>query len=158
MIKHALFGLMLAGSTAAVAQSTQPTTDPLAPSTPSTSTPSGTSPATPAVPATPADPATGTSATPATPATPAIPSETAATQPAAPTDAAGIVAADWATYDANSNKQLSRAEFGKWVTALQTSATNKAPTQAYLSEAFKTADTNKSGGVSRDELVKFLTS
>lgn len=158
MIKHALFGLMLAGSTAAVAQSTQPTTDPLAPSTPSTTTPSGTAPATPAVPATPADPATGTEAAPATPATPAAPAETTATQPAAPTDAAGIVAADWASYDANGNKQLSRAEFGKWVTALQTSATNKAPTQAYLSEAFKTADANKSGGVSQDELVKFLTS
>lgn len=148
MIKHALFGLLLASSTAAVAQTTQPATDPLAPGTPVT-TPSGTTPATPA---TPADPATGTAATPATPAVPG------GSETAAPTDAAGIVAAEWASYDVDGKKQLSKAEFTKWITTLQTAAGQKAPTTGYLNGAFRSADTNKSGGVSEAELVKFLGS
>lgn len=148
MIKQALFGLLLASSTAAVAQTTQPATDPLAPSTPVT-TPSGTAPATPA---TPADPATGTAATPATPAVPG------GSETAAPTDAAGIVAAEWASYDVDSNKQLNKAEFGKWITTLQSASGGKAPTSAYLTGAFRSADTNKSGGISEAELVKFLGS
>jgi hypothetical protein len=177
MIKSAIFGLLLAGSTAGYSQTTtQPTTDPLSPTTTATTTqttatpttttttPSGTTPAIPAQPASPADPATGTPATPATsatPATPATPADTAtqpATEPAAPTDAAGIVAADFSKYDKNSNKQLSRTEFTKWVTDLQTASGNKAPTRTYLSGAFTTADKNKSGSVSQEELVAFLSS
>lgn len=148
MIKHALFGLLIATSTAAVAQTTQPATDSPPPNTPVT-TPSGTTPATPA---TPADPATGTAATPATPAVPG------GSETAAPTDVAGIVAAEWASYDVDSNKQLSKAEFTKWITTLQSANGGKAPTSAYLNGAFRSADTNKSGGVSEQELVKYLGS
>lgn len=155
MIKTAIFGLLLATSSAGLAQSTgQPAADPLSPATPMT-TPSGTTPATPAVPATPADPATATPATPATPAEPATPAAPA-TETAAPADTATIVSTDWAKYDTNNNKQLSRAEFNKWVTTLQTAAGQAAPTRSYLNGAFRQADANKSGGISEQELVSFL--
>lgn len=69
---------------------------------------------------------------------------------------AATVSADWAKYDANSNKTLNRAEFNKWIGDLQKAAEKKAPTRAYLSNAFRKADGDKSGTVSQDELTAFL--
>ena len=69
---------------------------------------------------------------------------------------AATVSADWAKYDANSNKNLNRAEFNKWIGDLQVAADKKAPTRAYLSNAFRKADGDKSGTVSQDELTAFL--
>ena len=149
MIKTSLFGLLVAASTAVAAQTTQPAPMP-APVAPTT-TPSGTEPATPAQ---PADPANDTAAVPATPATPAAKDSTA---PNAGT-VQSTVDAEWASYDTNSNSQLSRAEFDKWVTALQSAAGGKAPTRGYLTSAFQKADADKTGGVSKPELVAFLGS
>lgn len=150
MIKKSLFGLLVAGSTMAAAQTVTPTQP--APTSPPSTTPSGTQPATPA---TPADPATGTAATPATPAVPAA--TDTATAPEGGT-VESTVSAEWATYDVNSNSQLSRAEFDKWITALQSASGGKAPTRGYLTSAFQKADKDKSGGVSQPELVTFLGS
>ena len=69
---------------------------------------------------------------------------------------AATVSADWAKYDANSNKNLNRADFNKWIGDLQKAAEKKAPTRAYLSNAFRKADGDKSGTVSQDELTTFL--
>ncbi|GAA4003805.1 EF-hand domain-containing protein [Sphingomonas humi] len=148
MIKTSLFGLLVAGSTLAAAQTVTPT-----PATTPVTTPSGTQPATPA---TPADPATGTAATPATPATPATTDSLAPTEGGTSVDS--VVSAEWSTYDANNNQSLSRTEFDKWVTALQSASGGKAPTKGYLTSAFKKADKDNSGGVSQPELVAFLGS
>ncbi len=124
---------------------TQPT------STDQTTTPSGVQPAQPA---TPADPSMST---PATPATPASPAQGAATGDQAGTDTvATTVEADWAKYDTNSGGTLSRTEFNKWVTDLQTAANSKAPTRGYLTSAFRKADANKNGSISKEELQTFL--
>lgn len=158
MIKTSLFGLLVAASTAVMAQ-TAPAPAPTP--GPPTTTPSGTQPATPATPAQPADTASDTTAVPATPATPAAPATTEpATDPAAPNAGTvqSTVDAEWASYDTNNNSQLSRAEFTKWVTALQSASGGKAPTRSYLTSAFQKADADKSGGVSKAELVTFLGS
>jgi len=170
MIKTAIFGLLLAGSTAAFAQSTT-TTDPLAPGSASTGnastgTTTANQPATPATPATPAIPAAsaGTATTPAVPASPATPSDSATTTTTTTTTTDGAVTAesvvktDWSKYDANSNEALSRTEFNKWVSDLQAAAGSKAPTRGYLTSAFQKADSNKNGAVSQTELQTFLGS
>ena len=180
MIKQALLASTLLVSTSALAQDTTTTaTDqaqPVGPAQPSTTTqptdptttttttttaqpaptdqtaaPSGVQPADPA---TPADPSTGT---PATPATPASPSQGATADTQTGGDAvATTVETDWAKYDANSGGTLSRTEFNKWVTDLQTTANNKAPTRGYLTSAFRKADADKNGSVSKEELQTFL--
>lgn len=179
MIRQALLASTLLVSTSALAQNTTTTaTDqaqPVGPAQPSTTTqptdpttttttnttqpaptdqttaPSGVQPADPA---TPAEPSTGTSATPATPASPSQ-GATADTQTGG--DAvATTVETDWAKYDANSGGTLSRTEFNKWVTDLQTAANNKAPTRGYLTSAFRKADADKNGSVSKEELQTFL--
>lgn len=155
MIKFSLFGLLVAASTSVTAQ-TSPTAPVPAPGAPTT-TPNGTQPATPATPAQPADTASDTAAVPAVPATPATPATKDAAAPNAGT-VQSTVDAEWASYDANSNSQLSRAEFEKWIGALQTAADGKAPTRGYLTSAFQKADADKSGGVSKPELVTFLGS
>ncbi|WP_205479595.1 hypothetical protein [Sphingomonas arenae] len=182
MIKYAIAASTLLLSTTALAQTAQPTADPAAPAGPvdplsSTTTTTTTDPATPttttaqpapteqstttpsgvqpAQPATPADPSTSTSATPATPASPA--QQDAATGEQGGGDAvATTVEADWAKYDTNSGGTLSRTEFNKWVTDLQTAADKKAPTRGYLNSAFRKADSDKNGNVSKEELQTFL--
>lgn len=153
MIKSSLFGFLVAGSTAVAAQTVPPAPVPVP--GPPTTTPSGTQPATPATPAQPTDTVSDTAAVPATPATPATPPTTDSTAPNAGT-VQSTVDAEWASYDTNSNSQLSRSEFNKWVTTLQSAADGKAPTRGYLTSAFQKADADKSGGVSKAELVTFL--
>jgi len=182
MIKSVFFGLMLTASASAFAQSTTPTTT-TGPGQPAPQTqpasPGAAQPGIPADPATPADPTTGTAATPATPATPATGSastpSTTGTEPTSNTGATSstdpmaaaeqststaqsVVQADWAKYDTNKNERLSRTEFNKWATDLQTAAGQKAPTRSYLSSAFRKADADKSGSVSQAELETFLGS
>lgn len=172
MIKSTMFGLLLASGTMAVAQTATPPSDPLSPTTTTGTTtatqpappigPSAgttTTPASPAVPATPADPASGNPAIPATPATPASPSANSTTDSTTSgATAESVVSGDWAKYDANANQQLSRTEFNKWVTDLQSAAGGKAPTRGYLTSAFAKADSNKNGSVSQTELTAFLGS
>lgn len=117
-------------------------------------------PANPASPATPAqtpqpvtDAPTAQGATPATPATSAEPAGN-------PADAvAQVVTSDWSKYDADTNDSLSKAEFGKWMTALQEqSPAQKAQAKpaGWTDAAFAQADKDKSGTVSRTELQTFL--
>jgi outer membrane biosynthesis protein TonB len=162
MMKPVLFACVLLASPSAFAQTTT-TTDPMAPASPPTTTatqPPDTAPPTntePATPATPSDPSATEPATPATPATPAEPSQTARTTDENSSDTvAATVEADWAKYDTNKGDSLSRKEFGKWVTDLQSAAGKKAPTSGYLSAAFKKADADKNGSISKDELQTFL--
>jgi len=113
-------------------------------------------PATPATPAQAPQPVTDApgaqSATPATPATPA--------QPANSSDAvAQVVSTDWSKYDADTNDGLSKAEFGKWMTALQEQApkqSGKAKPAGWTDAAFAQADKDKNGTVSKAELQGFL--
>lgn len=146
MLKPLAFAALLMAGTSAAAQTTTPapapTTAPVA--QPATS-------ATPATPATPADEmAPTTSATPATPADPAA--------AAAPVDTSveGTIEADWAGFDVDKNDALSKAEFGKWIGALQTASGGKAPTSSYLNAAYKKADADKKNGVDKTELATFL--
>jgi hypothetical protein len=117
--------------------------------------PASTNAAQPATPATAATPApAGGAATAATPATPA--------EPANPADAVKqVVDAGWATYDTDTNSNLSKAEFGNWMTALR----EKSPpaeqakvkdATAWNDAAFKKADADKNAQVSRVELEAFL--
>jgi len=178
MIKQAILASALLVGTSALAQTTSPTTDPAAPAGPTdpsapatqtdpatptttttqpaptdqTTTPSGVQPAEPA---TPANPSASTSATPATPASPS--QQNAATGEQSGSDAvATTVEGDWAKYDTNNGGTLSRTEFNKWVTDLQTAADKKAPTRGYLSSAFRKADADKNGSISKEELQTFL--
>lgn len=178
MTKTALISLLLLTSAPALAQQTQPAgpADTAAPTTapaseqaapPATTT--TTPPAEQSAPATgsPTDqpaasgptadqptpdatqPTTSTGSDPAASGTQAA--DTGSSDPVAAT-----VESDWAKYDSNKNDGLSRTEFNKWVTDLQTAADKKAPTKAYLSGAFRKADADKNKSVSKEELAAFL--
>lgn len=117
-------------------------------------------------------PASTNAAQPTTPATPATPAPQPATDapgaqaatsatPANSTDAvAQVVSTDWSKYDADTNESLSKAEFGKWMTALQEQAPAAQKAQAkptgWTDAAFTQADKDKSGTVSKTELQAFL--
>lgn len=101
-------------------------------------------------------------ATPATAATPSAQAAPAAgSQPTNPASAvASVVESDWTKYDTDSNGQLSKAEFGKWMDALREQnpaqkAAVKDPT-AWTNAAFTQADKDKSGSISKAELEAFL--
>jgi cytoskeletal protein RodZ len=175
MIKQAFMASVLLAGTSAFAQTTTPTSDqsppvgtaqpstttePTVPTTGTTATqPAPTTGTTPSgtQPAQPADPADSATSTPATPATPASPAQTQTVGDQASGDTVvATVEADWAKYDTNSGGTLSRTEFNKWVTDLQTAANSKAPTSSYLRSAFRKADANKNGSISKEELQTFL--
>jgi hypothetical protein len=116
---------------------------------------------------------TAQSTTPATPADPAMPAETAAmpASPATPaegaaatgaTQVAQVVDTEFPTYDKNSDTNLDKKEFGAWMVALKTAsdpstkATDPA-TVKWVSGAFASADTDKSGAVSKGELTNYLS-
>jgi hypothetical protein len=89
------------------------------------------------------------------------PAAAPAPAPVQPTPAEAIAAqvkTDWAKYDADGKPELSRAEFGKWMTDLRTSASQSAPDAAWLKTAFGQSDTDKNAKVSETELTKFLVS
>ncbi|CAA9494789.1 MAG: hypothetical protein AVDCRST_MAG09-337 [uncultured Sphingomonas sp.] len=168
MTKAALItALMLAGAPA-LAQTAQPAGPPdvAAPTTPpaseQTPAPSTTTTPTPEQPVptttttTPTDQSAPGTAAPTTSETNSTAADTQASTTASSDPIAATVSADWAKYDANSNKNLNRAEFNKWIGDLQAAAEKKAPTRAYLSNAFRKADGDKSGTVSQDELTAFL--
>lgn len=127
-----------------------------APAMAQTAAPAGASPTegtTPVAPqeAMPASPSASQSATPAQPANPA-------------NSVATIVDTEFPAYDANSDGQLDKAEFGKWMVALkdqEMKATGKTlpPQQvtAWADGAFTTADKDKSSSVSKAELVAYLS-
>lgn len=110
-----------------------------------------------ATPAAPTDPATSNE-TAMTPATPAAPAEAAT----GATQVAQVVDTEFPTYDKNSDTNLDKKEFGAWMVALKTAsdpatkATDPA-TVKWVSGAFASADTDKSGAVSKEELTKYLS-
>lgn len=97
--------------------------------------------------------------------TPASPQAATPAQPANPAGSvATIVDTEFPAYDANSDGQLDKAEFGKWMVALKDQemrATGKTlPAQqvtAWADGAFTTADKDKSSSVSKPELVSYLS-
>ncbi|WP_176590422.1 EF-hand domain-containing protein [Sphingobium sp. EM0848] len=77
---------------------------------------------------------------------------------------AAIVDTEFPAYDQNHDGQLDRTEFSRWMVALkdqEMKATGKslAPAEvtAWADGAFVTADTDKSGTVSKPELIAYLS-
>lgn len=111
----------------------------------------------------------------ATPAEPAAPTEQAAQtaeqqpgpapqgqQPANATQIAAVVDQGFPTYDKDADGNLKAEEFGSWMVALRSASEPafKGDTPAdkqWLTVALAQADTDKSGGVNKDELKSFLT-
>ncbi len=114
-------------------------------------------------------PAQSAATTPA-PAAPAqAPAHTATAEPATTTQPAStgdqvaqIVNSEFPSYDKDSTSSLSKAEFGSWMVALRSasdpSANASSPEmQTWVAQAFTSADANKDGNVSKDELTSFLS-
>ncbi|WP_340265268.1 EF-hand domain-containing protein [Sphingobium mellinum] len=86
-------------------------------------------------------------------------------QPASPAESvASIVDSEFPAYDANSDGQLDKAEFSRWMVALkdqEMKTTGKSLTPAEVSTwangAFVTADADKSISVSKPELIRYLS-
>lgn len=111
-------------------------------------------------PAQPAAPTDGGATT--MPATPAQPQAATPANPAS--SVATIVDSEFPAYDANSDGQLDKAEFSRWMVALkdqEMKATGKTlPAEqvtAWADGAFTTADSDKSVSVSKPELVSYLS-
>lgn len=85
-----------------------------------------------------------------------------AQQPANAAQIAQIVDQGFPTYDADADGSLKQEEFGAWMVALR-SASEPAFTgestadKEWIAKALASADGDKSGGVSKDELKTFLT-
>ncbi|MGC4250892.1 MAG: EF-hand domain-containing protein [Sphingobium sp.] len=100
----------------------------------------------------------------ATPAQPGAAAQPEAAQPSSQAaTVASIVESEFPAYDTNKDQQLDKAEFSKWMVALkdqEMKATGKtlAPAEvtAWAEGAFATADADKSGNVSKPELISFL--
>lgn len=93
------------------------------------------------------------------------PAGPAQSTPAAGNDSvASIVDSEYPAYDANSDGQLDKAEFSRWMIALKTQelkTSNKtlAPEDVttWANGAFTTADGDKSTTVSKPELIAYLS-
>lgn len=162
MLKSLLLMSAVAIAAPALAQTAAPAAStnaaqPAAAATPSTAAQQPTAAATPAATATPS--AAPQTAAPAASTAPAA--ATAEQQPANSADAvAAVVSADWSKYDADKDGNLSKAEFGAWMTALREQnpaqkAAVKDP-EAWTTAAFAMADKDKSGAVDKTELAGFL--
>ncbi|HEX8301419.1 hypothetical protein [Sphingomonas sp.] len=112
--------------------------------------------------------ATATQAAPAQDTTTAAqPAQSAQAAPAAAPAAtqdqvAQAVTRDWATFDKDGNSQLSAAEFGAWMSTLRKAAepnfvAGSPEANTWESQAFTTADADKSASVTKQELTIFLT-
>lgn len=99
---------------------------------------------------------------PAPPAGAAAPSDMT---PAAPANSiAAIVETEFPAYDGNSDGQLDKAEFSRWMIALKdqemkAGGTTMPPADvtAWVDGAFVTADADKSISVSKPELITYLS-
>jgi hypothetical protein len=96
-----------------------------------------------------------TSGPPAAPPAPeAAPAPAAA--PAAPS-VADTVAAGFPKYDKDGSGELSKAEFGTWITEAKAQSGGAAPDKKWLAEAFAKADADKNKTISAGELTSFLS-
>ncbi|ENY81226.1 hypothetical protein [Sphingopyxis sp. MC1] len=107
----------------------------------------------------PTEPATDTMAPAQTaPASPAPSSSAAAT----PAQIAQIVETEFPTYDGDKSGDLSSAEFGAWMKKLRTAQDpavdpESADVKSWINQAYGAADADKSGSVTKEELVAFLS-
>lgn len=109
----------------------------------------------------PTEPATDTMA-PASEApaqTAPAPSSSAAATPA---QIAQIVETEFPTYDGDKSGDLSAAEFGAWMKKLRTAQDpavdpESADVKSWIDQAYGAADADKSGSVTKEELVAFLS-
>lgn len=107
----------------------------------------------------PTEPATDTMAPAQTaPASPAPSSSAAAT----PAQIAQIVETEFPTYDGDKSGDLSSAEFGAWMKKLRTAQDpavdpESADVKSWIDQAYGAADADKSGSVTKEELVAFLS-
>ena len=109
----------------------------------------------------PTEPATDTMA-PASEApaqTAPAPSSSAAATPA---QIAQIVETEFPTYDGDKSGDLSSAEFGAWMKKLRTAQDpavdpESADVKSWIDQAYGAADADKSGSVTKEELVAFLS-
>lgn len=107
----------------------------------------------------PTEPATDTMAPAQTaPASPAPSSSAAAT----PAQIAQIVETEFPTYDGDKSGDLSSAEFGAWMKKLRTAQDpavdpELADVKSWINQAYGAADADKSGSVTKEELVAFLS-
>ena len=98
------------------------------------------------------------------PVAPAGAAGSSATTPADPADSvASIVDREYPAYDANSDEQLDKAEFTRWMIALKDQEMKATGTKmpaadvtAWVDGAFATADADKSVSVSKPELISYL--
>ncbi len=81
-----------------------------------------------------------------------------------PDTVASIVDSEFPAYDTNGDGQLDKAEFSRWMVALKNQEMKSsgqklaaADIATWTDGAFKTADTDKSGTVSKLELISYLS-
>lgn len=92
------------------------------------------------------------------PASPAPSSSAAAT----PAQIAQIVETEFPTYDGDKSGDLIAAEFGAWMKKLRTAQDpavdpESADVKSWIDQAYGAADADKSGSVTKEELVAFLS-
>jgi hypothetical protein len=132
--------------------------------------PAGSDPAQPTAPSGPAqpgaDPLVGQAPPPAEPAPSSQPTPPVGTaqpaQPAQPAQIAQIVEQEFPTYDADGNADLNDAEFGAWMKKLRVATDPSVDPESqdvrtWIGQAYAAADADKSGGVSKAELIAFLS-
>ncbi len=96
------------------------------------------------------------------------PAPPSAPEPAPPTDAAppssasssaiaDAVSADFPKYDTDKSGELSKTEFGTWISEARAKAGGKVPDKKSLGDAFVKADVDNSKTVSAAELTSFLS-
>lgn len=130
-------------SPAPAAEAAQPTPDGSAPA-------SATSPAQPTT--TPENPTAATTTTP----------KTAAAVASTQGQVAQAIGREFAAYDKDANGALNKTEFNSWMVALRRASepgfqSGSSEANTWLTNAFATSDTDKSGAVSTAELTSFLT-
>lgn len=74
---------------------------------------------------------------------------------------AEIVEAEFPKYDKSGTGEVNREEFGEWMVALRTVSepgvdAQSAEVQGWVGQAFVQADADNSGGVTKEELTRFL--
>jgi hypothetical protein len=129
---------------------------------PQTVTPADPMATAPANPATPQDPQAATQAVPADPT--AQPTQQATAEPAVTGAAqiAQVVNTEFPTYDKDKSGTLNQSEFGAWMIALKeksdpSTKPDSPATKAWVTQAFASADKDKSKSLSKAELTGFLT-
>jgi hypothetical protein len=144
----------------AFAQTETPPPDDATQTAPETMPPAETTAPAPVEPDTPppVDDMTAQPAPSSPPPSSSAPSDSAAT----PSQIAQIVEQEFPTYDGDANGELSETEFSAWMKKLRTATDptvdpESEQVKSWVAQAFGAADADKSGGVSKTELIGFLS-